>query len=225
MSHIKFATLTILAAAAIPAQAFANEAYVFGSIGNSDVSHSIERDIGANPPMLPVADTSGTTTAQDSGSSYQIGAGYQFDLGDSPFFVALEGFYGIEDIQTRNINSILITEVDVEARYGARVVSGIDVTDNFSFYTHGGYTWVDFDLTNRYTFAPPVTQRSDTESAFSYGMGVRYGITENISAVVDYTRVQDIDFGGIPEVAGNTNRVNPNRLALETISTGLRFSF
>ena len=116
-------------------------------------------------------------------------------------------------------------DVDVNARYGGRALFGYDVTENFAVYTHGGLTWVDYDLTNSYTFAPPVTERSDTESSFSYGAGFSYDLTDSLSVVVDYTRVSEIDFLGIPEVAGNTLRENPNSLSLQTLSTGVRFTF
>lgn len=225
MSQVKKVAIAAAAILALPVTAHANEAYVFGSIGNSQATHSIERNIGANPPVLPVADTSGTTTAEDSGRSYQFGAGYEFDLRDGKFFVGAEAYYGFEDTDTRNINGVLITDVDLDARYGGRLLSGINVTDRFAFFSHVGVAWVDFDLTNGYTFDGPVTERSETETALTYGVGVRYDLTDNISAVVDYTRVDDIDFGGIPEVAGNTGRVNPNRLSLDTIATGLRFKF
>lgn len=214
-----------VSAVALPSIASANEIYVYGSVGSTDSTHTIERNLGANPPVLPVQDASGVTQVSDNGVSFQLGAGYQFDIPDSPLFVAAEGYYSFEDTNSRNINGVLVTDLALDARYGGRVLTGVNVTDDFAFYSHGGVAWVDYDLNNSYTFAPPVRDRSDTESAFSYGVGARYRLTDNLSAFVDYTRVSDIEFGGIAEVAGGTGRVNPNTLRVETLASGLRFAF
>lgn len=212
---------------ALPTAAQADEFYIYGSAGQASLEHQVERNIGANPPVLPVADTSGSTSASDNGTSLQLAAGYElnFDLANLPVSIGVEGFYSFEDASTRNINSVLITDVDLNSRYGARLLFNYDVTDKFGFYTHGGLTVLDYDVTNSYTFAPPVTERSDTETAFSYGVGMKYDLRPNLSLVVDYTRIDNVDFDGIPEVAGDTGRVNPNTLALDRLSTGLRFSF
>ena len=220
-----FAAASAIAAVLVPSMASANELYVTGSVGQSDLDHQIQRDLGENPPMLPVGDAGGSSFASDTAGSYQLAAGYEFDLADSPMFVAIEGFYAIETADTRNINGVLVTDVDLDARYGGRALFGYDVTDDFAVYTHGGVEWIDYDVTNSYTFAPPVTERSDTESAFSYGVGMRYDLSDNIAVVVDYTQVSDVDFAGIPEVAGDTGRENPNRLSLSRLSSGIRLSF
>lgn len=217
--------LAAVSLAAFASPAMADEIYIQASAGISGVSHSIERNLGPNPPALPVPDAGSTSTAEDSGSSWQLTAGYQFDIPDSPTFIAVEGFYGIEDADTRNINGVLVTDVDLDARYGARAVFGVDVSDKLALYTHGGLSFVDYDVNNSYTFAPPVTERSDNETAFSYGVGLNYKLNDTISFTTDYTRLTDIDFDGIPEVAGGTGRVNPNRLALDRFSSGIRLSF
>lgn len=227
MPRIKIATATAAAItlATLAAPAAAQDVYVFGSVGTSETTHEIERNLGANPPMLPVQDASGTTSTQESGLSLLAGVGYEHDIGNTPAYISLEGFYAFEDTQSRNINGVLITDVDLNSRYGARALFGYNVTDNFSVYTHSGMTVLDFDLTNSYTFAPPVTERSDTEVAFSYGAGFTYDLSDSLQAVVDYTQVSEVDFAGIAEVAGNTGRENPNTLAVRTFSSGLRFRF
>ena len=215
--------VSIVALLSTPAQA--DEVYVYGSVGVTGSTHTIERNTGANPPALPVPDVGSTSTVEDTGSSFQLAAGYQFDIPNSRTFIGLEGFYSAEDVDTRNINGVLITDVDVDARYGGRALFGVDVTDKWAFYSHGGIHVTEYDVTNSYTFAPPVTERSDRETAFGYGVGVKYKLSDNISVVTDYTRLSDIDFDGIPEVAGGTERINPNRLSFDRYSTGLRISF
>ncbi len=224
---VSTAAATAIAAAAMLAagSASANEFYVTGSIGQTSLEHEIQRDLGPNPPALPVADISGTSLTSDDGTSLQIAAGYEFDLAALPASIGIEGFYSYETAETRNINSVLVTDVDLDSRYGARLLFNYDVNDKFGIYTHGGVTVIDYDVTNSYTFAPPVTERSDSETAFAYGVGARYNLTDNVSLVLDYTRLSEAQFDGIPEVAGNTGRVNPNRLGLDRLSTGLRFSF
>lgn len=212
------------AAALIPAAAQAGDVYVYGSVGQTDLGHEVERNIGANPPVLPVQDASGSSSTSTNDASFQIAAGYEFDLAQLPVSIGVEGFYGFEDAGTRNINGVLVTDVDLDSRYGARVLFNYDVTDQFGFYTHGGLSVVDYDVTQSYTFAPPVTNRSDSETAFAYGLGMRYELRDNLSLVVDYTRVDEIAFDGIPEVAGGTGRVNPNTLDISRFSTGLRLT-
>lgn len=225
MSHKVISALIIASTMTIASAASAQDAYVVGTVGATGATHTIERDLGPNPPALPVPDAGGTTSSNEDSVSFEIGAGVQFDLGQSRSFIGLEGFYGIEDGNSRNINGVLVTDVDLDARYGGRALLGYHVTDGFDVYTHAGLTFVEYDLTNSYTFAPPVTTRSNTDSEFSYGAGMRYRLTDNLSAVVDYTRVSNIVFDGIPEVAGGTGRVNPNNLSLDRFATGLLFKF
>lgn len=203
----------------------AEEYYVYGSIGATETTHSIERNLGPNPPTLPSPDAGGVSTVSETGPGYLIGAGVRTHLHDGPLFVGAEAYYGLEDAQSRNINGVLVTDLDLNARYGARALLGVDVADNLSLYTHAGVAYLDYDLTNSYTFAPPVRERSDRESGFSYGVGASYRLSDRLSLFADYTKVSEVDFNGIPEIAGGTGRVNRNTLALDTLSTGLRWSF
>lgn len=227
MSNIKNAIVLSSAVAAITvaSAASAQEVYVYGSLGATEKTHTIERNIGPNPPTLPVPDAGGVSTVSETGLSYLVGAGARMNIGDGPAFVGLEGYYSVENGKSRNINGILVTDLDLKARYGARLLAGVDVTEKFSVYGHGGIVFLDYDLTNSYTFAPPVRERSNDDSGFSYGVGASYRLTDSISAFVDLSKVAEIKFGGIPEVAGGTGRVNRNTLSTDTLSTGLRLSF
>jgi outer membrane autotransporter protein len=219
-------TSILLAATTIGASANAQQAldgfYVSGKIGSSSLNHTIERNIGDT--TLPVQDTSGVTTANDAGVSFGGAIGYTYDLTDR-FFVGAEGFFNFENANTRNINSVLITDIDLEYTYGGRALLGTHVTDNFSLYAHGGLTVLDFDINNSYTFAPPTTEASGSESAFSYGLGAEVAINENFSLFTEYTMINDVDFAPIAEIAGNTGRINPNDLDLNSLSFGIKYNF
>lgn len=196
--------------------------YIAGKIGSSSLNHTIERNIGNT--TLPVQDTSGVTNANDSGVSFGGAVGYTVDLNDR-FYVGAEGFFNFEDANTRNINSVLITDIDLKYTYGGRAILGTHVTDTLSLYAHGGITVLDFDIANSYTFAPPTRDASSSEAAFSYGIGADYKITENVSVFAEYSQINDVDFTPIGEVAGGTGRINPNDLDLGTMSLGFKYNF
>lgn len=196
--------------------------YISGKIGSSSLSHTIERNIGDF--TLPVQDTSGVTTAQDGGVSIGGAVGYTIDVTPT-FYVGAEGFFNYETSETHNINSVLVTDIELDYSYGGRALLGANVTDNYSVYAHGGVTILDFDITNSYTFAPPVREASGSEAAFSYGIGMDFKLDENISVFTEYTRIQDVDFTPIGEVAGDTGRINPNDLDMNTISLGFKYGF
>lgn len=207
---------------AIPANA--QEVYVQGAIGQTENTHTFSRDLGANPPMLPVQDASGTSTVSDTGTSFQLGAGVRGNV-SGPLFIGAEAYYSFENAETHNVNGVMVTDLDLKATYGIKGKLGVDATDNFSVAAHGGITWAKYDVTNGYTFAPPMTQASNTDSGFAYGVSASYRFDNNISLFMDYTKVSQIEFDGIPEVAGGTGRVNPNSISPSTFATGLRYSF
>ena len=120
---------------------------------------------------------------------------------------------------------MLVTDVELEASYGARVLLGTNVTDKVQLYTHVGATQVDFDVTNSYTFAPPVTEDSFSETGFSYGVGAAVALSDTLSVFTEYTEVAGVDFDGIPEIAGDTGRVNDNTLDLSSLSVGIKYAF
>jgi len=196
--------------------------YISGKVGASTLGHTIERNIGTT--TLPVQDTSGVSSVTETGVSLGIGVGYTFDINEM-LFVGGEAFYNYENASTRNINSVLVTDIDLEHTYGGRFIAGAHVTDKFSLYAHAGATVLDFDINNSYTFAPPVREASSHEVAFSYGLGADYKLDDNVSVFAEFTQIKDVGFTPIPEVAGGTGRINPNDLDLGRISLGVKYSF
>lgn len=213
---------TVLSANVANADGALDGLYISGKIGSSSLNHTIERNIGNS--TLPVQDTSGVSSVRNSDISLGIAIGYTLDV-TSDFFVGVEGFYTYENNNTRNINSVLITDIELDQTYGGRLLAGAHVTDKFSVYAHGGITVLDFDIANSYTFAPPTRAASTTEAAFAYGIGADYKLNENISVFLEYTQINDVDFTPIGEVAGDTGRINPNDLDLNTTSIGFKYNF
>lgn len=120
---------------------------------------------------------------------------------------------------------MLSTQIDHKATYGARALLGANVTDKFAIYGHLGVAQVDFDLRNSYTFADPVKTGSFDETGIIFGFGTEYAVTDRVAIFADYSRIADVEFDGLPEVAGGTNRVNPNSLDFDKISVGAKFTF
>jgi opacity protein-like surface antigen len=198
--------------------------YVSGKLSATTFDHTINRNTGGFAG-LPVPDTSGVTTAETTDFSGGLALGYKHSFGQGQYFIGAEGFYNFENASTRNINGVLVTDIDLDASYGGRVLLGVNATDKLSIYGHGGVTVLDFDVRNSYTFAPPVRTASETEATFSFGVGAGYAVTDRIGVFIEYTQTTDADFDGLPEVAGGTNRVNPNDVSLSAFSIGAKYSF
>jgi opacity protein-like surface antigen len=196
--------------------------YISGKIGNSTLGHTIERN--ASTAGLPVTDSHGVTNTEETDVSLGLSLGYKHHISDK-IFLGLEGFYNYETAESRNINGVLVTDIELNSTYGSRLLFGSDITDKFSLYVHGGATILDFDVNNSYTFAPPKKSGSEREVAFSYGVGAAYTLHNNFDIFVDYTQINDVGFSGLPEVAGGTGRVSPNEIDLGTLSIGLTYNF
>lgn len=222
MNVKKTSLFVISSMALLPSLALANGFYFTGKLGASSLDHTIERR--ASTPGLPVADSSGVTSSEETDAAFGLGVGYTFDISEQ-FYASIEGFYNAETAETTNINGVLVTDIDLDATYGARLIGGVNATDKLSVYAHAGATVLDYDINNSYTFAPPRKSRSETDVGFSYGVGADYKLTDKISTFVEYTQITDVDFNGIPEVAGGTGRINDNELDLSSISLGLKYYF
>ena len=213
-----------LGASLAMSSAQAGELYVLSNISFATLDHTIERSLGASAPTLPAPDAGGTSTVSESEFSLGSGIGFRGNVTDK-IFLGVEGFYQSHNVDSRNVNGVLATEIELDASYGARILVGVNVSDDFSLYAHGGFTELDYDIRNSYTFAPPERERSDTESGFSFGVGADYKLTDHFAAYIQHSFTADVDFNGIPEVAGMTGRVNPNELDLNETTVGLRYSF
>ena len=191
--------------------------YISGFVKNSTLAHTIERNTGTNTtPSI-------TTRSEETDFGLGLALGYKTHIDDT-LFVGIEAFYNEEDVQTRNLNNLLITEVDLNSTYGINLKGGFDITEKFSLYGKIGATWVDFDLNNSYPFAPPMTSASETENEISYGFGVEYALSDKLSVVGEYTQITDLDFSPIPEVAV-PGKINPNELDLSSWQIGVSYSF
>jgi len=213
-------TLTLgLLSGAAQAEGF----YISGNISATTSGHTLERNSAT--PGLPVTDTAGVGFSQSTDISGGLALGYEQNIGNGPFFLGAEAFYNFEDGNSRNIVGVLATDVSLNASYGARILAGVEVAPKLSLYGHVGYTKLDFDLRNSYTFAPPVRQASRSEGAISFGAGARYAVSDDLAVFTEFTQVADVEFDGIPEVAGGTGRVNPNRISLSKVSFGIKYDF
>lgn len=204
--------------------AHADGFYLLGNVGNATLEHSIERSLGANAPTLPAPDAGGVSTVQETDFSVGVGIGYRANL-TKDFFWGIEGFYQGQNVDSRNINGVLVTDIELDSSYGARLLGGVNINDKASIYAIAGVTALDFDINNSYTFAPPVRSRSETESGFTFGLGGDYKLNNRYAVFAQVLRTTDIDFDGIPEVAGNTGRVNPNELDFTEFNLGIRYTF
>lgn len=223
MKPKRTATLTTMALLLGTASAQAEGLYISGSIGSTQLGHTIERNQAT--AGLPVPDNAAISQVDTSDLSAGLAFGYEYQLPNQPFFVGAEAFYNFENGNTHNIAGVLVTDVSLNASYGGRIIGGFDVTPEFAIYGHVGYTQLDFDVTNSYTFAPPVRSASFSEGGISFGIGARYAFNDRMDVFTDYTRVPDVNFAGLPEVAGGTGRVNNNSLDTDRISFGLKFNF
>jgi len=191
--------------------------YLGGSLLNSTLSHSIERNTGTNEsPSI-------TTTSDETDIGFGLSLGYKKHLTDT-FYLAGELFYNEEDVTTRNLNNLLITEVTLNNSYGFRLKSGVDVTDKFSIYNILGVTNLDIELNNSYPFAPPRRNASRSESKFTFGLGAAYQVTDKWSVLAEYNQLNDLDFDPIPEVAV-PGKINANELDYSTFVIGVNYAF
>ncbi|SMX27130.1 hypothetical protein TRP8649_01232 [Pelagimonas phthalicica] len=220
---LKHLSLAALAAATLSSAAYADGFYFSGSLSGTTLDHSIERDTAGT--VLPVPDVGGTSFVSETDFSFGAALGYEQHFGQSDFFWGAEVFYNFENGETRNINGVLVTDIELEASYGARLIGGFDITEKFAAYAHAGVTQVDFEARNAYTFAPPKRDRNFSETGYSYGVGGTYKIDDQIALFAEYTKVDGIEFDGIAEVAGGTGRENPNTLDLSKTTFGVKFSF
>lgn len=220
---MKNIALTTLALAMAASAASADGFYVSGKISSLTFGHEIER---VNPLAgLGDPNNSAVTRTEETDVSGGIAVGYEQNIGDGTLYWGVEAYYDVHDGETRNINNVLVTDVELDSTYGARVILGTNVTDKVRLYTHAGVAEVKFDVTNSYTFAPPVTEESFDETAFTFGVGASVAISEQIALFTEYTQLSGVDFDGIPEVAGGTGRVNDNDLDLSSIAIGVKYSF
>lgn len=219
---MKTLTLTAMALGLAASTATAEGFYVSGKISSLTFGHELERDTGA---ALGEADNSATTRVEVTDVSGGVAVGYEQNIGDGTLFWGAEAYYEIHNGESRNINNVLVTEVALDQTYGGRLILGANVSDSVRLYTHAGVANVDFDVTNSYTFAPPVTEASFSETGFTFGVGASVAVSEQVAFFTEYTQLTGIEFDGIAEVAGGSGRVNDNSLDLSSLAIGIKYSF
>lgn len=191
--------------------------YVGGQVQSSTFGHTIQRDTGSstNPSI--------TTFTEESDAAFGIHAGYKHHVTDDAF-VAAEVFYNAENAETRNINNMLQTQLELNATYGINFKAGVDVTDKFSVYGIAGATALDFDIHNSYPFAPPMRSGDADEVGLSLGAGFEYKINNQWSVKGEYIQIKDVDFAPLPEVAV-PGKINPNDVDYDSLSFGISYHF
>ncbi|WP_293269017.1 porin family protein [Neptunomonas sp.] len=207
-----------LAAASLGTAAHAGDGlYLGGQIQSSTLSHSIERNTGlATSPSI-------TSFAEESDAAIGLHLGYKYHVRDD-LFVAAEVFYTDESTSTTNINNMLQTRIDLQSSYGVNFKAGVDVTRQFSVYGIAGATVLDFDIHNSYPFAPPMRSGSGDEVGLTLGVGFEYAVNDHWSVKGEYTRISDVDFDPLPEVAV-PGKINPNDLSHDSMKLALSYSF
>ena len=184
---------------------------------NATFGHTIERNTGTNEtPSL-------TSSTEESDIAFGLIAGYQFHVTDD-FFLGVEAFYNEENIETRNLNNLLITELELNNSYGVNLKAGVDVNDRFSVYALLGQTTLDFDINNSYPFAPPLRDGETDVDEITFGIGAEYEITDSWSFTARYTQLNDVSFDPLPEVAV-PGKINDNEVDYSALSFGVNFNF
>lgn len=196
----------------------AKDGFRIGSLAsNATLTHTIERNTGSNTtPSL-------SSRVEESDFAYGLSVGYQFHIADN-FFLGAEAFYQDQNIETRNLNNLLITELSLDNTYGVKFKGGVDITDKFSVYGLIGQTTLEFDMNNSYPFAPPTRAASRDVDELTIGFGAEYAVSDNWSVTAEFSQLNDVSFDPIPEVA-IPGKINDNELDFSSISFGVNYNF
>lgn len=207
-----------IASAALSINAHAKDGFSIGSIAsNATLTHTIERNTGSNTtPSL-------SSRVEESDFAYGLSVGYQFHIADN-FFLGAEAFYQDQNIESRNLNNLLITELSLDNTYGVKLKAGVDITDKFSVYGLLGQTTLEFDVDNSYPFAPPTRSASRDVDELTIGFGAEYAVNDNWSISAEFSQLNDVSFDPIPEVAV-PGKINDNELDFSSISFGVNYNF
>lgn len=191
--------------------------YLNSNITNSTFSHTIERNTGTNEtPSI-------TTRTEETDFGLGLNVGYKFHVIDS-VYLAGELFYTNQDIETRNINNLLITDLTLNNTYGIKGKLGFDINEKFSVYAMLGQTTLDFDINNSYPFAPPLTDDTVDVDELTIGVGAEFMVTDKWGVTVEYAQLNDVSFDPIPEVAV-PGKINDNEVDLTSLTFGLTYRF
>lgn len=207
----------VIAGASVAPAAFAGDGvYVSGSIGGTQLGHSIRRETGVQDvPSI-------STLTEETDLTLRFGVGYKQHVTDRAFLAA-EAFYAWENGSTSSVNGVLVSDLELDASFGGDVRFGYDITDDFSLYGLAGVTWLEFDNDTSYTFAPPVNTLSETEAGFTYGLGAELALTDRVSVIGEYRITNDVSFTPNADRVGEI--INDNDIDRNSLRLGVNFSF
>ena len=157
-----------------------------------------------------------------STDGFMVNAGYRINA-----YVAVEGRYwgGGNDNSALKIKSGNLTldtgNVDIDiSGWGLYVKPMYPVTEAFDVYALLGYGSATFDRTIDY-HAGSFSESLDV-SSFSWGLGLAYSFTENISIFADYVKVADEDLANPSQLPLG---ITDTKYELETYNIGVSYKF
>ena len=113
----------------------------------------------------------------------------------------------------------------VETSYWGIYAKPEVIFDNVSVYGLLGYGELDYTKSGDLYNGSPVTYAYTTSTdGFSWGIGASYGITENVSAFIDYTALPELNVIGLDSVDGGVI-VNDQYVYTDVISVGVNYRF
>jgi outer membrane immunogenic protein len=160
-----------------------------------------------------VLEASGTQTSVNPYAfigGAQVGANYQF----APWVVGIEGTYSVSDISGSAIAPTTLSSIGVTQRstgapkWFATAAARVGYAANdLLFYAKGGVAWMQADYIQDVMVGGAVSTTqiiTDTRTGFLVGAGIEYGMTENLSAKIEY------DFLGFGTATYDFNNLSLN---------------
>jgi outer membrane immunogenic protein len=196
--------------------------YFGGNIGGGLLSDSITQAAAAPPTSLVTSQTAhpvGLIGGGQIGFNYQIdrwvvGAEAAWDASDITGYGIGQATGGGADQERNTSNPQWLTAVTGRLGYAA---------DDWLFYAKGGGAWMHVQYTQD-TLATSTTIASqvinDNRTGFAVGAGIEYGMTENLSARIEY---DFYDFG-TKTYQFTATPIN-NASYLHTLTFGLNYRF
>ena len=195
--------------------------YVGGNVGAGLLSDAWTQATAAPPTSL-----AGTIKVGPAGfiGGAQAGLNYQFKA----LVVGIQGSWtdsAITGNGTANTTAPSLVRGTSAPLWFATATGRLGFADNsWLFYLKGGDAWMSVKYTEDVlTAGATVTTQgfSDTRFGYTAGVGIEFGMTENLSAVVEY------DFFGFGSKAYNFTLITPVNIRsdLNTFTAGINYRF
>jgi outer membrane immunogenic protein len=163
--------------------------YFGGHVGAGLLEDSVTYPDGTQADVNPFAVLGGG----------QIGAQYQF----APWVIGVEGMFTVTDMSGSTVSSTALTPAfNINERatsavhwYATATARAGYAVNDLLFYAKGGAAWMGVNYTQDILTNNVVTSEqviTDTRVGWTVGAGIEYGMTENLSAKVEY---DFLDFG------------------------------